>query len=394
MMALQNILIASSNNGIVLEEILVANAIGLLVLIVSLLSRVEIKKERHLSGKIFDGMVWITFFALILETVTFLLDEKPGALVHFLQYATNTYLFLASSLVGILWVLFVDIRIFRSSTRIKWWLKFLIIPYIALIVLIIFDYFGADIIFSITEQNKYDRGKFVMLTFGFVFCCYFITLALAVLAVKRDGHIRFFPVHYFVIPSLLGTLVQGMFYGLAAGWLCLSIALLFVQLHLANQNAYEDELSGLYNRKYFGWMIEKLAKGKKNRFISAIMMDIDRFKLINDEFGHSVGDDAIRSIGKLLTDITSDDVIAFRVGGDEFTVLHIGGTEADIEQLTFIINERISDFNKTAKKPYSLSVSMGYSTCQTTGTSLDFFFHQLDQKMYEQKALQYAKNQK
>lgn len=194
-----------------------------------------------------------------------------------------------------------------------------------------------------------------------------------------------------MIPSLLGTLVQGMFYGLSAGWLCLSIALLFVQLHISNQNAYEDELSGLYNRKYFVWMVEKLTGSKKDHTIGAIMMDIDRFKSINDEFGHSVGDDAIRSIGLILMNIVTDNTVAFRVGGDEFVVLLMDGTEADMEQLCSTINERVSEFNKTEGKPYLLSVSMGYSTSQTVGTSLDHFFHQLDQKMYEQKALRYAK---
>ncbi len=372
---------------IIIEEILVVNSIGLLVLILYMLSRVELKKERHLSGKIFDGMVWITFFALIAETMTFLLDGKPGTMVHILQYVTNAYLFLASSGVGLLWVIFVDIRIFRSTIRVKQWLKVLIVPYAILVLLVISDFFGTGLIFSINNQNVYMRGHLVSLSFVFVFCCFFITLLLAFLAVKRNGHIRFFPVHYFVIPSFLGTVIQGMFYGLSVGWPCLSVSVLFIQLHISNQNAYEDELSGLYNRKYFGWMVEKLTDSKTNRFIGALMIDIDRFKVINDKFGHSVGDNAIRNLGRILTNVNAENTIAFRVGGDEFIVLHIGGTEADIEKIRSQINEQLSEFNKTSEEPYSLSVSMGYSTCHTNNTSLDFFFHQLDMQMYEQKAL-------
>lgn len=370
---------------IIIEEILVANSVGLLVLIVYMLSRIEIKKERHLSEKIFDAMVWITFFALIAETITFLIDGKPGAFVHFLQYATNTYLFLASSGIGILWILFVDLRIFHSITRIKKWIKFLIIPYSILILLLIFDFFGANLIFSVNEENVYMRGHLVSLSFIYVFLSFLTSLILAIRAVRKKGHIRFFPVHYFIIPSLLGTIIQGMFYGLSIGWLCTSVALLFVQLHVANQNTYVDELSGLYNRKYFGWLVEKLTNGKKNRFIGAIMIDIDQFKSINDKFGHSVGDDAIKSIGKLLSNVSTSDIIAFRIGGDEFIVLHLNGNETDIKKLRQMINEQIKEFNETSKKPYSFSISMGCSTCYTDGTSLDSFFHQLDRKMYEEK---------
>ncbi len=376
----------------VIEEILVANSVGLLVLIVSMLSRVEIKREKHLGVRIFDAMVWITFFALIAETLTFLLDGKPGKFIHFLQYLTNAYLFMASTAVGLLWVLFVDIRIFRSNIRIKKWLQILVIPVTAIVVLLILDFFGLGIIFSVDAQNVYVRGKLVILSYVFLFCCFIITLILAILAVKRNGHIRFFPVHYFVIPALLGTIAQGLFYGLSIGWLCTSVALLFVQLHLANQNAYEDELSGLYNRKYFGWMVEKFTGSLRNRFIGAIMIDIDRFKSINDEFGHSVGDDVIRSIGWILSNVSTANTIAFRVGGDEFIVLHIDGNEADIEQVSVEINEQIAEFNKTFEKPYLPSVSMGVSTCHTNNTSLDFFFHQLDQLMYEEKAQRDTKN--
>lgn len=369
---------------IFLEEILVANSIGLLILIFSFLSRVEIKKEKHVSGKIFGAMMLITFFALIAETATFLLDGKSGTVVRLLHYATNTYLFLASSCVGALWVMFVDLRIFHSILRVKKWLKIILVPYIILVVLIICDLFGVGIIFSINEQNVYQRGSFVFLSYAFVFGCYLTTLVLALLAVKRNAHVRFFPVHYFVILSFLGTLVQGLFYGLSVGWLCLSIALLFVQLHVANQNSYEDELSGLYNRKYFGWMVEKQRVSKRDR-LGAITMDIDQFKLINDKFGHSVGDDAIRSIGLILANITTDKIIPFRIGGDEFVILYIDGTESDIKKLSLRINEQLMEFNKTAEKPYSLSVSMGYASCQPACTSLDDFFHQLDLQMYKQK---------
>jgi diguanylate cyclase (GGDEF)-like protein len=122
------------------------------------------------------------------------------------------------------------------------------------------------------------------------------------------------------------------------------------------------------------------------------MIDINQFKRINDEWGHSVGDDAIRSIGWLLANISTANITAFRTGGDEFVVLLLDGTEADIEKLRLTINERISEFNETAEKPYKLSVSMGASTTNTSGTSLDLFFHELDRQMYEEKVLYDTKN--
>lgn len=351
------------------------------------MSRVEIKKERSLNKKIFGAMLWIALFGLIAETLTFVIDGMPGEFIHFLQYFTNAYLFLATSLISVLWVIFVDFYIFRSISRIKKWFGHLIVLWLMIAVLIFCDLFGAGFIFSINSENVYMRGSLSFLSFGFVFLCYFLSLVLAILAVKRHGHIRFFPVHYFVLPSLFGTIIQGVFYGLAVGWLCLSVALLFIQLHIAKQIEYEDELSGLYNRKYFGRMVEKLAKSKKKRYVSAILIDIDNFKNINDMFGHSTGDEVIRSMGKVLTYINNENTLAFRVGGDEFIVLHVGGQEDDINQLRLLIEQEINEFNESEENLYKLSVSMGLSTCKTECTNLDSFFHELDLKMYEEKVL-------
>ena len=88
-----------------LEEIVIVNIAGMLVLLLSLLSRIESKREKHLDDYFFDTMIGIAFVTLAAEIATFLLDGKPGALVYSLQYLINAYMFLASSAMGTLWVL-------------------------------------------------------------------------------------------------------------------------------------------------------------------------------------------------------------------------------------------------------------------------------------------------
>jgi len=87
--------------------------------------------------------------------------------------------------------------------------------------------------------------------------------------------------------------------------------------------ATTDVLSGLYNRRYFYDISKKYYDTAKryNQELSILMIDIDKFKDINDTYGHDVGDNIIEASGKILTKITRKSDIVARYGGEEFIVL-------------------------------------------------------------------------
>ena len=376
------------------EEIVIVNTAGVLVLLVSLLSRIDNRKNRHLSDHLFDTMIGITLGALVAETVSFLLDGVPGRWNYYLQYFLNAYLFLASCSVGMLWVLYVNDRIYHSRQQLRRWLLPVAVPVALVAVLLVCDLFGAGFIFSISERNVYQRGTLVALTYLIVFSDYCISLAMAIAAVRRNNHVRFFPVPYFVVPCVLGTVVQSLRYGLSVGWFCVSLAFLFVQLHLYNENAFVDDMSGLYNRKYYHYVIGKLLGSKKNQTIYGIMMDVNDFKSINDRFGHSAGDDAIRSLGRLISEVTTEQDMAFRHAGDEFIIIGAAEDETHVEQLMDALTQKTERFNETAGKPYKLSLATGYTLCKIAQLDSDSFLHQMDLKMYEAKSAYYSQEGK
>ena len=97
-----------------IQEIVIVNAAGIINLIVLLLSRYDKRKVKHFSDRLFNVMIAVTFIALIAETISFIIDGKQGVIVRILQYVLNGYLFLASSGVGMVWVIYVYLRIFRN----------------------------------------------------------------------------------------------------------------------------------------------------------------------------------------------------------------------------------------------------------------------------------------
>lgn len=373
-----------------LEEILMVNLTGVVILVVLMLLRVENRAAKHLGDYLFDAMEYLTLFALVAETLSFLLDGMAGPVVLVLQYVINGGLFLSSCAVGLVWVLFVDYQIYHSLKRLKKRF-FQFLPLFALIAgMVVCDLFGAGLIFSVTDDNVYVRGNWVMLPYLVLFFYYGFSIVLAVRAVRHDGHVQFFPIHYFVTPALLGTILQGLCYGLAAGWFSLSLALMFIRMQLLNQRAFVDELSGLYNRQYYHHFLGKMKNSRKWKSVAGILLDVNHFKSINDQFGHTMGDDAIRSMGMVLSQVSTERSTAFRLAGDEFIILTGGAQEAETEALIAGIEQKLEAFNASAGKPYLLSVAMGYTICDTAGLDYDEFLHGMDRKMYQAKDRYYS----
>ena len=96
-----------------------------------------------------------------------------------------------------------------------------------------------------------------------------------------------------------------------------------------------DALTGLYNRKYLDEYIEKaLSQAKRNGIAYGILMiDIDWFKMVNDTYGHDVGDKAIRVLAQVLKDNIRESDTAFRFGGEEFLILLYECEESMVENI-------------------------------------------------------------
>lgn len=377
-----------------IQQILMTNGAGIAILFVLLLLRFETKATKHLGDNLFELMVALSMAALALETVSFLLDNQPGRVVHLLQLLINGYLFLASSALGLIWLLFVDYQIYRSTKRFLQMLRWFALPFLVIAAMVIGDIFGVGSIYSITQDNVYLRGKLMFMPYLVLFFYYVTSFVLAFRAVRKNSHVQYFPIHYFVIPAVVGTIVQGLCYGLAAGWFSASLALVFMRIQLMNQNTFVDDLSGLYNRKYYHYFISRAMDSRKNKTISGIMLDVNHFKSINDQFGHTMGDDAIRTVGRILSEVTTEHDTAFRLAGDEFIIITTDGQEDSPPRLIGAIQERLDAFNAAAEKPYQLSIAMGYCVCDTTSLDSDAFLHRMDLKMYEAKSAYYSHQQR
>lgn len=153
-----------------------------------------------------------------------------------------------------------------------------------------------------------------------------------------------------------------------------------------------DELSGLYNRRYFYETLKTCIKRRDHSLscdltdsLCLVALDIDHFKAVNDNHGHADGDEAIRHIGNILSANCRSTDTVFRIGGDEYVILLLNtGISAAKQQ-----SERIRRAVETTPLmlrgvPHRLTVSLGVS-CFDDHNDPDEFVREADNRLYHSK---------
>lgn len=144
---------------------------------------------------------------------------------------------------------------------------------------------------------------------------------------------------------------------------------------------YHDQLTGLYNRRFFEEELKRLDT-ERNLPISIIMADADGLKLINDAFGHAMGDNLIIEVAKTLKKACRSDEIIARLGGDEFVVLlH----KASFEDTKKIVNRISKIAQDTQLGTIELSISLGWDTKNNENENIKEIFKKAEDDMYRNK---------
>ncbi|MDI6786332.1 MAG: diguanylate cyclase [bacterium] len=152
-----------------------------------------------------------------------------------------------------------------------------------------------------------------------------------------------------------------------------------------------DELTGLYNYRYFSSKLDSeiLRSQRYKRVFSLIIMDIDDFKLINDNYGHKQGDVVLKTLAKIMKDTTREVNILARYGGEEFTIIlpeeNIRGAMVVAERIRSNVEKH--NFSYIEKGGHlKITISLGVSEYPANGESEDQLVRNADKALYRAKS--------
>ena len=360
-----------------------ANGLTVLMMWFLLLCRRKNRESLHVGDKIYDGMAIVNLLGALSETIAFLVDGKQFIGSRQINYISNSICFIGTVSIGLLWCLYVELYIYRNYKRIFKKARLVMLPWAVEVIMVLCNLPGTGIMFKISEENIYQRATGALVGYISLIVYFAYSIHLVHQSRKQGINLNFFPVIYFIGPCFAGVLIQFLFYGITSSWVLVAVALLFVQMQSYAESLYMDELSGLYNRRYLNEILteKKITSGKS---LYGIMMDVNGFKYINDNFGHSMGDKAICTLGNILSRSIPDGGMAIRYAGDEFIVLLSGVDTESVLATMDEINHNLSQFNESRTEPFNLSVSMGYAEFGA-GDDTEAFLMHMDEKMYEEK---------
>jgi diguanylate cyclase (GGDEF)-like protein len=157
-------------------------------------------------------------------------------------------------------------------------------------------------------------------------------------------------------------------------------------LREAETRATTDALTGLPNRRYFDEYLGLLARRRRAEDrVGVLMIDIDRFKRLNDTFGHGVGDHVLRDVAHAIAQAVRDDDVPARFGGEEFAVLLKNPTPAIAIEVGERVRRSVSQLDLRRMGVPSVSVSVGVAVAGESDEPLDAIIDRADQALYRAK---------
>lgn len=345
------------------------------------------KAEYDRDMRLLQQMMVTIGIANISDSCVYYLAGSSNIVIKVLVFLSGSGLFLGNVMIGYLWAKFImvhmnipfsDIRrnIYRTIGLIS-------------IVLLVINIF-CPLVFSVSD-GRYQRG-FAYIIF-LLFAAFYIldSLYLYVKRVKKNGSLKLFPVHIFLIPVILGVVIQAFFVEIAITWTSIAISVAGIMTALKNEIIFTDCLTGLYNREYLEFL-HKRACNKKDCWVSGIMIDLNGFKQINDNYGHAEGDLALCIVADLLLKSFSEYGVVTRYAGDEFVIMLNTTDDQLIQKIIKSAKKNFVTENEKNDKPYQLSASMGYAITNLSNETIDDFMNRIDEQMYQDKMKYYEHN--
>ena len=229
----------------------------------------------------------------------------------------------------------------------------------------------------------------IMIPFGYLIIA---SLRSMFLAFSKEGYVDrslYISVGSYAIPIVISGGIQLTTW--RRNFLCYGVmlAMIYVYITYLESKIYMDPLTQINNRNNLNHYLNRSLKNiSRSEKLYVLMLDIDRFKDINDMYGHQAGDNALIKLANVLRSVCNDSLRHFvaRYGGDEFIIVASVNSENDIKIIIDSIRSKLSELCETENISYKFDVSIGFALWDPDHMdSIQHLISAADDALYENK---------
>ncbi len=341
------------------------------------------------NKKTTPDMVIFTYFCisvftiLIIEASRWFLYAFPHngnrtihTLLFFLYYALQ---YAPASI----YLLYVDYHIYERTDRIKTMMKVLV-PINVIMVIISASAPWTGLLYRIDESNTYTRGSGTYIYFILLIILTLTGIIIVLKGRKKRNRKTIRNLLIFPFITLASGAAQILVYGFSIAWPSSVIFIVVAAMNVQKIQMHTDHLTGLFNRRSFDDRLTTEIQ-RTERYgspLTIILMDIDHFKDINDEYGHHVGDDVLVQISEILTANTRTTDTVARWGGEEFIILMPETEQSEAAYSADKLRKKIEEFDFVN----GIKVTMSFGVAQWLKIiSKNMWFKLADKALYQAK---------
>lgn len=231
-------------------------------------------------------------------------------------------------------------------------------------------------VFWVDSQNVYHRGElFIVYVIVFV-----LSIIYAFAAVIKNGKLIQTGVDIILVLAI-AMIATGVIILLSTGiritFLCITVGNILFYISYYKVMLQIDSITQLLNRRCYDVSLKDI--GERAVYL---LFDLDKFKHVNDTYGHAVGDICLRNVAKLLRKTYGSSGLCYRIGGDEFCVI----MNNDLEKVEELNNQFTQAIERLRKEDERMpGVSIGYAYYDNATTNIQEIIEEADAMMYKNK---------
>lgn len=349
-------------------------------IIVHALSHLDLKNKFNKAFLI--GAV-VMIVSLIAEALSCVINASSNPDYALLSTVIHVLLFIMAPILTYVWFRIVIYIVKGERDKISTFDYVLLVPVIIQAFAILSSPW-TRLFFYVDAANVYHRGTLFAFFAGVTY--FYVVLGIIYIRMNRN---RIIDDDYlmFVIVSLAligGGVIQTMFYGTLTMWSFGALGVVFVYFLIHERLIRVDKLTGVWTRDSFERHIKRLIERHPNTVFSALYLDVNGLKDINDKYGHHQGDLVLQAVAQIVREAIRIPHIMARMGGDEFIVM-INDDDRLIDQISQQIERQINIANMD-HGGIGWSVAIGGGIFRANKHKFDEFVHQIDQMMYDNKS--------